>query len=263
MISFKEALSVALAPMLLLCGLLCYATDTQQENRNPQALQGSSERSLDDLQRDRNMLENQIQSVQAEIDALNTQHYWVGAKTRAEEELKAAQNKKTPEGELGPLRKAVNDAATNVTTSSTDEQIVKAIEQKSAELAEKKNKKDVIESEISRKVDLEKPKQDFKKNISAYFAGLIALVILGFFFIASRDETVRREIFAGQAGIQFITLFSLVIAIILFGITEILEGKELSALLGGLSGYILGRSTTATHPSPNSSTTTDQTPDHK
>ena len=47
-----------------------------------------------------------------------------------------------------------------------------------------------------------------------------------------------------RLGIQFITLFALVIAIILFGITGILEGKELSALLGGLSGYILGRSTT-------------------
>jgi presenilin-like A22 family membrane protease len=69
------------------------------------------------------------------------------------------------------------------------------------------------------------------------------MVIFGFFVVALRDETVRREIFAGQAGIQFITLFSLVIAIILFGITDILEGKELSALLGGLSGYILGRST--------------------
>lgn len=31
------------------------------------------------------------------------------------------------------------------------------------------------------------------------------------------------------------------IAIILFGITDILGGKELSALLGGISGYILGR----------------------
>jgi hypothetical protein len=38
-------------------------------------------------------------------------------------------------------------------------------------------------------------------------------------------------------------LFFLVIAIILFGILRILEGKELSALLGGLSGYILGRGT--------------------
>lgn len=52
-----------------------------------------------------------------------------------------------------------------------------------------------------------------------------------------------RQIFAGQAGIQFVTLFSLVIAIILFGIITILEGKELAALLGGLSGYILGRAT--------------------
>ena len=42
---------------------------------------------------------------------------------------------------------------------------------------------------------------------------------------------------------QFLTLFSLVIAIILFGITQILEGKELAARLGGLSGYILGRTT--------------------
>ena len=33
------------------------------------------------------------------------------------------------------------------------------------------------------------------------------------------------------------------IAIILFGITNILAGKELAALLGGLSGYILGRVT--------------------
>lgn len=39
----------------------------------------------------------------------------------------------------------------------------------------------------------------------------------------------------GQSGIQFLTLFSLVIAIILFGITGILKGKELAALLGGLS----------------------------
>jgi hypothetical protein len=30
----------------------------------------------------------------------------------------------------------------------------------------------------------------------------------------------------------------------LFGITEILQAKELSALLGGISGYILGRVTT-------------------
>jgi presenilin-like A22 family membrane protease len=71
-----------------------------------------------------------------------------------------------------------------------------------------------------------------------------------FFAVAFRDEQARREIFSGQAGIQFVTLFPLVIAIILFGIIDILEGKELAALLGGLSGYILGRSTSTTSERP-------------
>jgi small-conductance mechanosensitive channel len=87
------------------------------------------------------------------------------------------------------------------------------------------------------------PEQDFKRTMSLIFAGLILIVILGFFVIAFRDEKIRQTVFSSEAGMQFLTLFSLVIAIILFSITGILEGKELSALLGGLSGYILGRVT--------------------
>lgn len=87
------------------------------------------------------------------------------------------------------------------------------------------------------------PDQQFKGYMSGAFALLIAIVIGGFFILASRDEIMRRAIFSGETGIQFLTLFSLVIAIILFGIINILEGKELAALLGGLSGYILGRTT--------------------
>jgi hypothetical protein len=83
---------------------------------------------------------------------------------------------------------------------------------------------------------------DFKLYVSMVFAGLVAFVIVGFFGIALRDKQVSAAIFSNEAGIQFVTLFSLVIAIILFGIVRILEGKELAALLGGLSGYILGRS---------------------
>lgn len=79
----------------------------------------------------------------------------------------------------------------------------------------------------------------------------MALVILGFFYIASRDDSIRQAIFSGDSGIQFLTLFSLVIAIILFGITGILEGRELAALLGGISGYILGRTAaTLSQPEP-------------
>jgi hypothetical protein len=85
---------------------------------------------------------------------------------------------------------------------------------------------------------------NFKAKISWTFAGLVFVVIIGFFFIASRDEKIRRTIFSGEAGIQFLTLFSIVIAIILFGVTGVLEGKEITALIGGMSGYILGRSST-------------------
>jgi hypothetical protein len=77
------------------------------------------------------------------------------------------------------------------------------------------------------------------------FATLVGLIIVLFFSVAYKDGAVRSAIFAGDSGIQFITLFSLVIAIILFGVLRILEGKELAALLGGLSGYILGRTSSA------------------
>jgi len=83
--------------------------------------------------------------------------------------------------------------------------------------------------------------QSFRRNNSITFAVLIGLVIIGFFSLAFIDVNVRIAIFGGESGIQFVALFSIIIAIILFGISGILEGKELSALLGGLSGYILGR----------------------
>ncbi|CAB3745885.1 hypothetical protein [Paraburkholderia humisilvae] len=82
----------------------------------------------------------------------------------------------------------------------------------------------------------------FKLNMSTAFAILVGLVIVGFFWIASSNEEIKKTIFSNEAGIQFITLFAIVIAVILFGIIGVLESKELSALLGGLSGYILGRS---------------------
>jgi hypothetical protein len=84
----------------------------------------------------------------------------------------------------------------------------------------------------------------FTTIATAIFALLVGFVIAGFFVIAGRSESVRTAIFTGDAGIQFVTLFSVVIAIILFGILRILDGKELSALLGGLSGFILGKATT-------------------
>ena len=85
----------------------------------------------------------------------------------------------------------------------------------------------------------------FKLKMSIAFAVLVGVVIVCFYLVAFSNEDVKKAIFSNEAGIQFITLFAIVIAVILFGIIGILEGKELSALLGGLSGYILGRTKTA------------------
>jgi len=84
----------------------------------------------------------------------------------------------------------------------------------------------------------------FKLTLSAIYAVIVFALIIGFYVLAYKDKQMRNTIFSQQSGIQFITLFSLVIAIILFGILGILQDKELAALLGGLSGYILGRVTT-------------------
>lgn len=98
-----------------------------------------------------------------------------------------------------------------------------------------------VDNKISDALSRDVVAQNFKSQISLYFALLVGFMILCFFGVAFYDQSVRITIFSGQAGIQFVTLFSLIIAIILFGITGILEDKELAALLGGLSGYILGR----------------------
>jgi hypothetical protein len=108
------------------------------------------------------------------------------------------------------------------------------------ELKQKKYAFGCVESAID-DFTFNSPEQSFKFWMSLIFAFLIASVIAGFYFLSNKDENIRRAIFTGQTGIQFLTLFSIVIAIILFGITGILQDKELAALLGGLSGYILGR----------------------
>lgn len=115
-----------------------------------------------------------------------------------------------------------------------------SLAEKRASLQERRQLAVQIEDKIA---SLLSPEHAFKRWMSFVFAFLILCVIVGFFVLAFRDRTIRQAIFAGQAGLQFVTLFSVVIAIILFGITGILEGRELGPLLAGLSGYILGSRT--------------------
>lgn len=170
-------------------------------------------------------------------------------------ELKSAIPESPTVAELATQKKRLDDLQKKQTRTASEEEAIQQLElilrnlrsdkeitddiaQKNAVLVKDKILLQCIQGQISK---LTSPEQNFRTNTSWVFAGLISAVIIGFFVLAFKDEVMRRAIFSGETGIQFLTLFSVVIAIILFGIINILEGKELAALLGGLSGYILGR----------------------
>ncbi|MFY0630578.1 MAG: hypothetical protein JXR05_09365 [Flavobacteriaceae bacterium] len=125
---------------------------------------------------------------------------------------------------------------------SATEGFRRIIENKVQDILKKTDRLSTVGTKVTELNNTSYVSQNFKKQISWSFAGLVGLVILGFFIIAYKDDQIRKTIFSGDVGLQFITIFSIIIAIILFGITEVLGGKEIAALIGGISGYILGRS---------------------
>lgn len=169
----------------------------------------------------------------------------------------ATQKKRLDDLQKKQMRTALEDEAMQqleliLRNLRSDKEITDDIAQKNAVLVKDKVLLQCIQGKISQ---LTSPEQKFRTDTSWVFAGLISAVIIGFFVLAFKDEVMRRAIFSGETGIQFLTLFSVVIAIILFGIINILEGKELAALLGGLSGYILGRTSQRGAPPAASPTT--------
>jgi len=214
-------------------------TASKQESKSPDDPSNESFLALRDRRDD---LTRRSEDAERALKDLQTSEYWLAQEEDANNEL----TRKEKSGRLKPeersrLEKKIEDARSAAATNSTLDQVRTLIKQKQMEVDDFRKRRDTIDAEMSRRIDLETPKQKFKTNMSIVFALLVGIVIFGFFVIAFRDPTVRQEIFSGSSGIQFVTLFSLVIAIILFGITGILEGKELAALLGGLSGYILGK----------------------
>jgi len=100
-----------------------------------------------------------------------------------------------------------------------------------------------LENQINMLMIPKLSQQNFMFWSSIAFVILMCIILGTFFFVVSRDTQIRSAIFGTDSGIQFVTLFCIVIAIILFGLTQVLEGKELSALLGSIAGYILGKVT--------------------
>ncbi|HEX5872885.1 MAG TPA: hypothetical protein VFY65_20780, partial [Longimicrobium sp.] len=84
--------------------------------------------------------------------------------------------------------------------------------------------------------------QRFRVAVSLFFSLLIGIMIVSFFgTIYKKAGDSVGTLLLSDGGLQFVTIFVLIIAIILFGILNILEGRELAAILSGIAGYILGR----------------------
>ncbi|MFZ7114527.1 MAG: hypothetical protein ACO1G9_04025 [Bacteroidota bacterium] len=87
--------------------------------------------------------------------------------------------------------------------------------------------------------------QNFREEVSIVFSLLIGVLLFVFFsLIYLRGDKGIGRVLLGGTGLQFISLFVLVIAITLFGILGILGGSELAAILSGISGYVLGKGVT-------------------
>lgn len=83
----------------------------------------------------------------------------------------------------------------------------------------------------------------FRLWITCIFSCCVGALLLFFFIFISRnsESNIVKDFLSTGNGLQFITLFCLIIAIILFGVLGVLEGRELAAILSGISGYILGK----------------------
>lgn len=193
----------------------------------------------------RGQLQNEIPNIESRIKDIQAR---IPQATQAEKDLgdtdaqiKALMDKtvqtEAEQQQLTTLNKT-KESIENFLAGDTVESLKLELLNLENDLLRKKEQLRCVQSAISKILS---PEQNFKFWMSAFFAALIGMVILGFFVLAYIDANIRRAIFSGQSGLQFLTLFSIVIAIILFGITSILQDKELAALLGGLSGYILGR----------------------
>lgn len=118
---------------------------------------------------------------------------------------------------------------------------VKEITDLKKSLSDKKAELLQIESKISQLMIPKINQQNLMFWAGIGFVVLMCILLGTFYYVVRTDPMIRGVIFSGDSGIQFIALFSIIIAIILLGLTGILEGKELSALLGSAAGYILGK----------------------
>ena len=192
------------------------------------------ERLIEEIQR----LEQVIEELADEVSDLPPRAHLERELTRLKTELEKEQKAATPDqAKLAALQGYIDD-----TTQKLDSlKNVSELQKKKDDAYFLRRRQTQVEQKIAALFDDKRDMSLFRAISTAIMGVLIAIVVGGFYVIAWYKDGIATKIFGGEMGMQFVTLFLIVIAIILFGIMGTLEGRELAALLGGLSGYILGK----------------------
>lgn len=277
MCTLRNAASLLGFIILVLAGNCQAVTQESQSSSFLGKLTGSNE-SFAELRRTRRELVATIDTMERDSRSADSEIEQLGKdlaessydQRRFEADLRATEaeliSRKTPGAKPAPSRlsgeaRSFEDYLKTIPTNEVErrkadiESRIQDLKAKLQRLTDLKAKQSVRKEELTKKqaqlVDVEERigsllnvstnQYFYRTGVSFIFASIVFFLVLKFFRVVETDTNVKMSIFSGEAGIQFITLFSIVIAVILFGILEILGANELSALLGGLSGYILGK----------------------
>lgn len=105
-------------------------------------------------------------------------------------------------------------------------------------------KKDIAacEESIDTVLDPAADKQSFRSTVTIVFGTLVFILMLLFFGIIyfKRVDDNYKNGLLNPHGLQFITLFIIIITILLFGILEIAKGSELIPIISSIAGFVLG-----------------------
>lgn len=214
----------------------------------PQTQNGDLKKSQDFrvLFDERETLTADVRKLEREIDELDAEIRRLPSEADLQKQIRDTKNnintaRKDPKGDqtnyADYLQGQLESLEANLKTIREDKP---AIKKKQAEVDRKEPRLRAVEQRIASLFDDNQYVNRFRIWVAVAFSALVFAVIVGFYWIVNKHK-IATTIFSGEMGMQFVTLFLIVIAIILFGIIGTLEGRELAALLGGLSGYILGR----------------------
>ena len=244
--------------IVILVVVFCFgraAAQTAQPTPTPLPLEATNdfhplfnerERLIEEIKR----VEQTIEELAEEVSDIPPRAHLERELTRLKGELEKEQKAPTPDqAKLSAIQGYIDDTNQKLETlkNATD------LQKKKDDAYFLRRRQTQVEQKIAALFDDKRDVSMFRAISTAIMGVLIAIVVGGFYVIAWYKDGIATKIFGGEMGMQFVTLFLIVIAIILFGIMGTLEGRELAALLGGLSGYILGKASVKPNSNSNES----------